>query len=232
MSASRLFCPYCKELLDPHSFGQLDFTNQVNCPECDNQFSFKVDVSFTVFARTDIKPVEKMAYIGREIAEKIDVYCRATNRTKEWFYSSVAMKTCASKQSIRAAVYGSVMANESIVAEICRIMNHKYELHKGAHRESWILSKIETKETVKTAETAPQYEDFKHLVNQATGFITFKYQIGHQSPVEETSRMTEAEIPAYLDRLSKKHRDCITNKPLPVELISVNGVKVEKEKVA
>lgn len=231
MSANQLFCPYCKELLDPHSFGQLDFTNQVNCPECDNQFSFKVDVSFTVLARTDIKPVQKRAYIGREIAEKIGQYCFAINRTKDWFYSSVAMKTGVSKQSVKAAVVGSVMANESIVAEMCRTMNHKYELHKGAHRESWIISKIETKETAKTAETAPQYEDFKHLVNQATGFITFKYQIGHQSPVEETRKMSEADISAYLDRLSKKHRDCITNKPLPVELISVNGVKIQ-EKVA
>ena len=73
----------------------------------------------------------------------------------------------------------------------------------------------------------------ENTIHNTDGMTTFEYLFGYNT-IKETRRIKEADIPAHITRLSKKaeNRDSLTGKPKPWELLSINGVKVKKERVA
>lgn len=244
MFVKELSCPYCSAKQNPHGFGQLERVNERNCQVCGKPFVFTVSVHYQTFIEADFSELqtgetpavdvlkqmvadtqkeETKAYISAEIMTAVSQVCRGYGK-KQSMIERFAAKTGYSVSKITNMLTRASMMSEDVATMLSNI------LEKPFYVETVKSKRGETKEW--RIGIPATLEPDASVKSNYSGITKFVYQIGYQAPVEETREITQAEISAYLDHLSKKHKDIITGKPLPVELISINGVKVKKEDAA
>jgi transcription antitermination factor NusG len=255
MFMKELSCPYCEAKQDPHGFGQLDYVNTRNCQKCCREFVFIVSVMYQTFVEADFSETQKeetpafdalkkimetetpkelspavdekqhikKAYISNEVIEKFNNWSANRNITKKTVCKEIAGVFRFSTATVTAMFNNNMMATAPVMEEFYQITGIRAEIEKSEGKVMWCLvNDMAYVKPVVSGET-------ENTIHNTDGMTTFVYQIGYQSPVTETRKINPADISAYLERISKKHKDTVTDRALPIELISVNGVKVKKE---
>lgn len=253
MFVKELSCPYCGATQDPHGFGQLDYVNTRKCQKCGREFVFTVSVMYQAFVEADFSetqteetpavdtlkqmvadaPKEEVkANISSEIMAAVSERCRGYGK-KQALIEKIAAKTGHSVSRVTNMLSRACMMNESVAKILSAEIDKPFyintvKLKHGATKEWRIESRAETKAKPEETETqAPSQQP------NLDGMTTFEYIFGYNT-ITETRKINPADIPAYLEKLSakKEHRDVITGKPKPWELLKINGVPVEKEDAA
>lgn len=245
MFVKELSCPYCGAKQDPHGFGQLDYVNTRKCQKCGREFVFTVSVMYQTFIEADfsepqidetpaVDTLKKMvadapkeeikAYISSEIMAEIAKRCRGYGK-KQALIDKFAGRTGYAISKVTQMLSRAKMMDERIADML------SLELEKPFYIKTVKSGLRETKEWHIGVEKAEVTE--LEQQSNADGMTTFEYSFGYNK-ITETRKINPADIPAYLEKLSakKEHRDVITGKPKPWELLKVDGVPVKKEDAA
>lgn len=244
MYSNKLNCPYCHAEQNPHGFGQLDNVNTRYCQRCHKPFVFTVQVSYQTFIEADFSEPQVMetpavdtlnqmitdapkeeikAYISSEIMAEIAKRCRGYGK-KQALIDKFAGRTGYAISKVTQMLSRAKMMDEK-TADMLSL-----ELEKPFYIKTVKSGLRETKEWHIGVEKAEVTE--LEQQSNADGMTTFEYVFGYNK-ITETRKINPADIPAYLEKLSakKEHRDVITGKPKPWELLKINGVSVKKEDV-
>jgi hypothetical protein len=251
MFMKELSCPYCGAKQNPHGFGQLEKLNERNCQACGKPFVFTVSVYYQTFIEVDFSepqtdetsavdtlkqmvadaPKEEVkAHISSEIMAAVAQHCRGYGK-KQSLIERFAAKTGYSVSKITNMLSRACMMDES-VADMLSIEIEKpfyidgKQTRRGGTKEWRIAKQVQAESSHTETESATQ--SLSQL--NTDGMTTFEYIFGYNT-ITETRKIDPADIPAYLEKLSakKEHRDVITGKPKPWELLKINGVPVKKE---
>lgn len=254
MYNNKLNCPYCHSEQNPHGFGQLDNVNTRYCQRCHKPFVFTVQVSYQTFIEADfseaqaeetpaVDTIEKMiadapkeevkAHISSEIMAAVAQHCRGYGK-KQALIERFAAKTGYSVTKITNMLSGACMMDENVATMLSFEIEKPFciegkQTRRGGIKEWRIAKQVQAESSHVETESATQ--SLSQL--NTDGMTTFEYSFGYNK-ITETRKINPADIPAYLKKLSEKkdHRDVVTGKPKPWELLKINGVPVKKEDAA
>lgn len=250
-----LTCPYCRKEQNPHGFSQLERVNERNCQICGKPFVFTVSVHYQTFVEADFSepqaeetpavdtlkqmiadaPKEEVkAHISSEIMAAVAQHCRGYGK-KQALIERYAAKTGYSVSKITNMLSRACMMNESVANMLSIEIERPFyidatQTKRGGIKEWRIVNQAQAESS--HIEIEPETQAPSQQPN-LDGMTTFEYIFGYNT-ITETRKINPADIPAYLEKLSakKEHRDVITGKPKPWELLKINGVPVEKEDAA
>lgn len=252
MFMKELSCPYCGAKQDPHGFGQLDYVNTRKCQKCGREFVFTVSVMYQAFVEADFSETqteetpavdtpkkiiadtskeEVKANISSEIMAAVAERCRGYGK-KQALIEKIAAKTGHSVSRVTNMLSRACMMNESVANMLSIEIERPFyidaaQTKRGGIKEWRIVNQVQAESSTESETQAPSQQP------NLDGMTTFEYIFGYNT-ITETRKINPADIPAYLEKLSakKEHRDVITGKPKPWELLKINGVPVEKEDAA